>query len=396
MPDLHLHLKKGRDKSVREGHPWLFSGAIAQVEGDTSSPVAAVYAAGGELLGFGFYSPNSQIRVRLLGRRAETVDRAFFADRLAQAEGLRRGLLPPGTTGYRVLNAEGDGVPGWTVDRFGDVLVSQITSAGLEGLREAAYGALRERFPEAAIVQVNQLPTRRQEGLSRQDEVIHAPDGDLPEAVPFTECGFHLTAEPLGGQKTGYYCDQRENRRLVERLAAGETVLDLFAHSGAFGLYALRGGAAAVTHVESSVRVIERGKVHYRANSLPEERVEWVQGDVFADLREREDRYGLVICDPPPLVRHREHVNKGARAYKDLNRLALAKVQPGGLFLTFSCSGAVDTRLFRQILHSAAAEAGVRVALLQPLAAAPDHPVDLQHPQGEYLKGWLCRVQGAL
>ena len=395
MPDLKLHLKKGREKSIREGHPWLFSGAVAKVEGEESAPVAEVYSARGELLGFGFYSSQSQIRVRFLGRGTASVDQGFFARRLAQAEALRWGLLPPETTGYRVLNAEGDGVPGWTVDRYGEVLVSQITSAGLEQLRAEAYAALRERFPGTTIVQANDLPARRLEGLPREDETIHAPDG-APAEAPFTECGFHLTAEPLGGQKTGYYCDQRDNRRRVERLAGGESVLDLFAHSGAFGLYAVRGGALRVTHVESSPRVIERGKRHYRDNGMEAAPVEWVQADVFADLRQRRERHGLVICDPPPLVRHREQVNKGARAYKDLNRLALDRVQPGGLFLTFSCSGAVDARLFRQILHSAAAEAGMRVALLQPLAAAPDHPVDLQHPQGEYLKGWLCRVQGAL
>lgn len=391
---LRLHLKKGREKSVLEGHPWLFSGAVAKVEGEESSPVAEVMSASGDLLAFGFYSAESQIRVRILGRGTAPVDHGFFARRLAQAIALRRGLLPRETTGYRLLNAEGDGIPGWTVDRFGDLLVSQITCAGLEKLRGDAYAALRGSFPEAAILQANSLPARRLEGLPQEDEAIHAPAGELPEMAPFTECGFHLTAETWGGQKTGYYCDQRESRRLVERLALGEAVLDLFAHTGAFGLYAVRGGAVRVTHVESSLRVIERGKEHYRANDLPEATVEWVQGDVFSDLRQRRERYGVVICAPPPLVRHKGQVNKGARAYKDLNRLALARVLPGGLFLTFSCSGSVDGKLFRQILHSAAAEAGVRVALLQPLAAGPDHPVDLQHPQGEYLKGWFCRVQG--
>jgi len=394
--NLTIHLKKGREKSVLEGHPWLFSGAVSRIEGDPSAPLAAVHAATGEFLGFGFYSAKSQIRVRLLGRGKAPIDESFFAHRLAQAAALRRGLLPPETTGYRVVNAEGDGLPGWTVDRFGDLLVSQITSAGLEGLRDAAYAALRQSFPEAIIVQANDVPARKLEGLPQGAEVIHSTGEDALAEAPFTECGFRLSAEPLGGQKTGYYCDQRENRRLVERLASGQTVLDLFAHSGAFGLYATRGGATAVTHIESSQRVIDRGKRHYLDNDLGDAPVEWVPGDVFADLRHRQEQYGIVICDPPPLVRHRDHVNKGSRAYKDLNRLALGRVEPGGLFLTFSCSGAVDTRLFRQILHSAAAEAGVRVALLQPLAAAPDHPVDLQHPQGEYLKGWLCRVQGPL
>jgi 23S rRNA (cytosine1962-C5)-methyltransferase len=170
-------------------------------------------------------------------------------------------------------------------------------------------------------------------------------------------------------------------------------VLDLFAHTGAFALYAVRGGASRVVCVESSARLIEIGRDHVTLNGLPAERLEWVKANVFEDLRQREERYGLVVCDPPPLVRKRPDLDAAARAYKDLNRLALARVEPGGFLLTFSCSGAVDTKLFRQIFFAAAVEAGARVALLQPLAAAPDHPVDITHPQGEYLKGWLAVVR---
>jgi 23S rRNA (cytosine1962-C5)-methyltransferase len=303
-------------------------------------------------------------------------------------------VLPPETTGYRVLNAEGDGLPGWTVDRFGDVLVSQITVAGLEALREEAYAALGEAFPGLSILQINDLPARRTEGLPKgEDEVIA---GQPPAEAHFLESGFQLTAELAGGQKTGFYCDQRENRRRVERLAGGRTVLDLFAHSGAFGLYALRGGATKVTHLESSMRLIERGIEQAARNGIEPGRADWVRTNVFEDLRERTEQYGLVVCDPPPLVRKRQDLNAAARAYKDLNRLAFRRVAPGGFLLTFSCSGAVDTKLFRQILFAAAVEAGVRVALLEPLAAAPDHPVAITHPQGEYLKGWLAMVRGTV
>jgi 23S rRNA (cytosine1962-C5)-methyltransferase len=383
-------LHPGREKSVHDGHPWLFSGSVARAEGSHEAPLARVVDSAGRPLGVGLYSPRSQIRVRLLtwgeGEPA-AIDRRFFAARLAEAQALRQAILPPDTTGYRLLNAEGDGLPGWTVDRYGDVLVSQVTASGLEALRGEAYAALAEALPATAILQSNDLPARRAEGLSRENEVIA---GEVPPEVVFQESGLTFTADLDAGQKTGFYCDQRENRRLIERFSAGRSVLDLFAHSGAAGLYALRGGATHVVHVESSAKLIERGRRHYQANGIPEDRGLWVKANVFEDLRERTDLYDLVICDPPPLVRKRADLDAAARAYKDLNRLALERLAPGGLFLTFSCSGAVDAKLFRQILFAAAVEAKVRLALLAPLAAAPDHPVAVTHPQGEYLKGWLA------
>jgi 23S rRNA (cytosine1962-C5)-methyltransferase len=386
-------LKAGRDKALRDGHPWVFSGAVEREEGTDGAALVEVVAASGTSLGVGLFSPRSQIRVRMLASRPQEIGQAFFAERLAEAAALRRAILPPETTGYRVLNAEGDGVPGWTVDRYGDVLVSQITASGLEALRAPAYAALLEAFPGSSILQVNDLPARRIEELPQEDEVI---EGSVAAEAPFTESGFALTADLHGGQKTGYYCDQRENRRLAERLAAGRSVLDLFAYTGPFGLYALRGGATSIRHVESSERLIERGKSHYAANFGGDDlgRVAWSRHNVFEDLRARKDRFGLVLCDPPPLVKKRNDLDAAARAYKDLNRLALARVEPGGFLLTFTCSGAVDTKLFRQILFAAAVEAGVRANLLTPLAASPDHPVAITHPQGEYLKGWLIEVRG--
>lgn len=392
--EIRVRLAPGRDRAPRGGHPWIFSGAVASAEGPEDAPLARVEAADGSPLGVGWWNPRSQIRVRLLGGSPETpVDRRFFAARLAEAARLRRAVLPAATTGYRVLNAEGDGVPGWTVDRFGEVLVSQVTTAGLEALRDEAYAALAEAFPGAAVTQPNNLPARRAEGLSQAAGPPPLPGGaEAPAEAPFEESGLAFVADVAGGQKTGFYCDQRDNRRLVRRLAGDREVLDLFAHTGAFGVYALAGGARRVVQVESSPRLAERGLAHYAANRLDAGAVEWVEADVFADLRQRRERYGLVVCDPPPLVRRRADRDAGARAYKDLNRLALSRVEPGGLLLTFCCSGAVDAKLFRQILWSAAQEAGVRAALLGPLAAAADHPVAIGHPEGEYLKGWLLTV----
>ncbi|MCH9649902.1 MAG: class I SAM-dependent rRNA methyltransferase [Deltaproteobacteria bacterium] len=396
MGSLTVRLKPGRDKATRGRHPWLFSGAIASSKGDTKAPIAQVLAHDGSVLGSGFHSPGAQLRVRLLASPEESIGRALFEERLRTAMELRRELLPESTSGYRLLNAEGDGLPGWTVDRFGQVLVSQITSSGLEALRSQAYAALQGLLPGLPILQINELGPRRRENLPVENEVVA---GDLPEEAAFLEHGFNFLAELGGGQKTGFYLDQRANRRRVEDLAKDRSVLDLFAHTGAFGLYALRGGARSVVHVESSRRQVDRGRVHYELNREllggDEPSVEWVAKDVFEDLRRRSDSYGMVICDPPPLARRRADRDKAARAYKDLNRLALGRVEPGGLFLTFCCSSAIDTRLFRQILFSSALEAGVDLALLSPLGAAPDHPVSVYHPEGEYLKGWLGVVRGA-
>lgn len=385
-----IRLKPGREKALAQGHPWLFSGAVGSEEGPRDAALARVEDARGRPLGIGFYSARSQIRVRLLAGHEGRVDQGFFARRLEAARVLRRAVVPAGTTGYRLLNAEGDGVPGWTIDRYGDVLVSQITCAGLERLRGEAYAALRELYPDLAIVQSNGVTARKKEGLPKEDEIVHGEPGSEAE---FTESGLRFTADLGAGQKTGFYCDLRESRCRVEKLARGRAVLDLCAHSGAFGLYALRGGATSVVAVESSERLIERGRGLVARNDFDADAVSWVHANVFEDLRQREESYGLVVCDPPPLVTRKSHIDSGARAYKDLNRLALRRVEPGGFFFTFSCSAAVDSRLFRQILFSAAVDAEVDLALLGPLGAGPDHPVAVTHPQGEYLKGWWGRVR---
>ena len=402
---MRVTLSPGRERPIRDGHPWVFSGAIQSEHGDREAAVASVFDAQGARLGSGLYSPGSQIRVRMLGgdplsgspsHAPAGVDAAYFEARLRAADSWRQRLLPAGTTGYRLLNAEGDGLPGWTVDRFGSVLVSQITSAGLEKLRGPAYEALGRLYPGSPILHLGDLAARREEGLPLVAETISGP---LPREADFEESGLRFVAELEGGQKTGFYCDQRDNRRLVEGLARDRRVLDLFSHSGAFSLYALRGRARTVTAVESAGRLNELGRRLVIENHLDPGRTDFVTADVFEDLRRRSERkesYDLVICDPPPLAKRRTHLDKAARAYKDLNRLALGRLAPGGLLLTFSCSGAIDGKLFRQILFAAAVEARVDLALLAPLAAAVDHPVSVFHPQGEYLKGWLGVVRGPL
>jgi 23S rRNA (cytosine1962-C5)-methyltransferase len=340
----------------------------------------------GEWLAQGFYSPGSHIAVRVVSRDRKPLDFRLFQERLAQAVALRGKWIPADTDGYRVVNAEGDGLPGWTVDRYGSVLVSQITVRTAFCLRDDLHRALLELFPAFSLVQRVGGRFGEAEELESSVGVV---SGSVPERVEFRENGLICEADPLAGQKTGWYCDQRENRRLVRQLAPGRRVLDLFAHTGGFSLNALQGGARRVTLVESSRRLLETARRLVERNGFEADRMEVCEKDVFEDLRERGDRYELIVCDPPPFARRRADLERASRAYKDVFRLALRRLEPGGYFLAFSCSGAVDRQRFRAILSAAASEAGVRVQLLRELGAGPDHPVDLAHPEGEYLKGAL-------
>lgn len=389
---VRLRLHRGRERPVEEGHPWIFSGAVASQMGDSQATIARVESADGRPLGTGFHAPGARIRVRMLGSDPGLdVGRALFAERLEKALALRREIVPPDSDGYRLLNAEGDRLPGWTVDRFGDVLVSQITCPGLERLRAEAYEALEAVAPGTAILHLGDLAARRSEGLPTDNETVQ---GEVPAEVEFRENGLRVLAELGSGQKTGWYCDQRENRRRFGRLARGRRVLDLFAHSGGFAMNALAAGATSALLVESSQRLAGTAERLLARNGLDDGRARIETADAFELLRAPGEPVDLIALDPPPLARRRGDAERAARAYKDANRLALARLAPGGFLMTFSCSAAIDSRLFRQILFSAAAEAGVAVQLIEPLAAAPDHPIDLSHLEGEYLKGWLVRSAG--
>jgi 23S rRNA (cytosine1962-C5)-methyltransferase len=388
-----LTLARGREAAAKRRHPWLFSGSLAR-----GAPVPGgaveVRDADGRYVGRGFASPSSPIAARVWTFEDRPLDAAFVAGRLDAAVALRAAVLPPDTDGYRVVNAEGDFLPGLVVDRFGGVLSVQATTEGTERARDLWLPALAERFRGVTIVQRNDLPSRKGEGLPLEDAVLAG--GPVPARAAFRERGLNFVAELAGGQKTGFFLDQRENRHVVRGLAAGRRVLNLFSYSGAFGVAALAGGASRVVHVDVSQPALDLARENHRANGQrvdePGAPAGTVCADVFEDLRARAaagETWDLVVTDPPAFAKRRSDVDRACRGYKDVNRLALKLLAPGGVLLACSCSGAMSADLFQKVLFSAALDAGCEARLLEKRGAGPDHPVSIDCPEGEYLKAFL-------
>ena len=388
-----LFLKPDRDAATRRRHPWLFSGAVARESGDGADGLVEARMRDGRFLARGFASPRSPIVARWWTFADEPVDEAFVARRLDDALALRRAVLPEQTDGYRVANAEGDFLPGLVVDRYDGVLAVQATTAGTERARPLWLPALLSRLSGATIVQKNDLPSRAAEGLTTADELLAGEA--LPSHATFRERGLSFVADIAGGQKTGFFLDQRENRDLVRRFAANRRVLNLFAYSGAFGVAALAGGAVSVTHVDDSAAALDLARENHRLNG--QEAASYVVADVFDDVRARAaagEAWDLIVIDPPAFAKRKGDVPRACRGYKDVNRLALKLLAPAGLLLACSCSGPVGGDLFQKVLFGAALDAGVPVRVLEKRGAGPDHPVSIDCPEGEYLKAFLLARGG--
>ncbi|HTY41901.1 MAG TPA: class I SAM-dependent rRNA methyltransferase [Thermoanaerobaculia bacterium] len=400
---IQLRLKPGRDESVRRRHPWLFSGAIARTDGDGSDGIAEVVDGSGRVLAHGAYSPDSQIVARLWTFGGRVPDGALFRERFAAARRLREEALAPATTGFRGVNSEGDGCPGVLLDVYGEVAVLELLTAGTEVWAAELERAAREVFAPGELL-VRHSGSSRDRG--RKDAPLTLPSppeggrGNFRSAesrhVPFLENGLRFVADVGAGQKTGFFLDQRENRSRLRSLAHGRRVLNLFSYSGAFSVAALAGGAARAVDVDASAPALELAREHRRANALDAAEEDFVEADVFDDVRRRAaagESWDVVVCDPPAFAKKRSDVDRAARGYKDVNRVAMALVAPGGWLLTCSCSGLVDADLFQKIVFSASLDAGVPFALVARQGAGPDHPVSLDCPEGEYLKGfWLRRA----
>ncbi|MEO8349627.1 MAG: class I SAM-dependent rRNA methyltransferase [Acidobacteriota bacterium] len=390
---IRLVLKPGRQASVLRRHPWVFSGAISSQSGDDGPDgLAEVADAAGTVLARGAFSPRSQIVARLWSFDGRPIDGALFRERFAAARRLRLEVLPPETTGYRAVNSEGDHCPGVHLDVFGDVAVMDLTTEGTVRWREELEAAARDAFPAADFV-VRETGAERDRGRVRRA----AEPSDESGLVPFLENGLRFYADVSGGQKTGFFLDQRDNRARVRAAARGRRVLDLFSYTGAFSVAALAGGAARAMGVESSPAALALAREHRLANGFPADDADFVRADVFEDLRRRValgETWDLVVCDPPAFAKKRGDLTGAARGYQDVNRLAMSLVAPGGWLLTCSCSGLVTMDLFQKIVFSASIEAGARFELVARAGAGPDHPVSMDCPEGEYLKGlWLRRPE---
>ena len=391
-----LTLKPGRDKSVRRRHPWLFAGAVARVEGSPAAgETVEVRAADGALLGVAAYSPQSQIRARMwtwFDHAPRAIDAAFFCERIAQAARLRADIRTRGVAdSVRLVHGESDGLPGVIADLYGDTVVLQLNSAGAERWREALAGALAALPGVARIYERSDADVRTLEGLPPRSGWLRGEP--LSHALVIHEHGLQFNVEFESGHKTGYYLDQRDNHLILKNISKGRAVLDCFCYSGGFALNALAGGARAVTAIDSSGPALAAARDNAQLNNLPD--AEWIEADVFQQLRKFRDqgrRFDIIVLDPPKLAPTAAHAEKAARAYKDANLLAFKLLNPGGVLMTFSCSGGVSADLFQKIVAGAALDAGVDARIEAWLHATADHPVALNFPEGEYLKGLLCRV----
>jgi 23S rRNA (cytosine1962-C5)-methyltransferase len=384
-------LRPGREHPVRAGHPWIFSRAIAEgLEGAEPGEPVEVRSAAGTFVAVGYANPRTTIAVRVIGLEDEAVDARLVGRRLDEALALRRATLPPELTAYRVLNAEGDRLPGVVVDRYGDFLVCQLLTAGAARLAGALVAALGERLAPRGIFERSEGGVRAEEGLPGARGVLAGEEP--PPRLAIEEDGCRFLVDVLHGQKTGFFPDQRESRERVRALAKGRRVLNAFAYSGAFAIAAARGGAREVVSVDTSRPALALAEAAWAENGLDPAAGRFVVADVFEYLRGAGERWDLVVLDPPPFVRRRRDLEPGLRGYKDVNLQALRRLEPGGWLLTSSCSQHLPRAAFREVVAAAAADAGRPAVIVAEAGHPPDHPVALAHPEGEYLKILLLRA----
>ena len=384
-----IRLREGKERSLLRHHPWVFQGSIERGKADPGETVR-VESAEGKFLCWGAFSPSSMIRVRAWTfDEAERVDHAFFKRRIARALALRA-RLPIESDGVRLVHGEADGLPGLIVDRYGEVLSSQFLSAGMERWRDALADILLAATGCTQLYERSDSGVRALEGLEPRAGWLR---GDGPTDLVIREHGWRLNLDVAQGHKTGFYLDQRDNRAQFAQWVRHfglQRVLNCYCYTGGFSVAALAGGAQQVVSVDSSAPALDKARANVALNGFDAARHEALDADVNAFLRQQLQAgatFDAIVLDPPKFAPTASHAERAARAYKDINRLALKLLAPGGLLLTFSCSGGVGAELFHKIVAGAAADAGVDGAILQRLEGAPDHPTTLVFPEGEYLKG---------
>ncbi len=392
-----IYLVKGREKSVKRKHPWIFSRGIAKVEGEPElGQTVDVFAHNGQWLAKAAFSPNSQIRARIWSFDKETIDKAFFVKRLQQAQMLREDIIErDGLTGYRLIAGESDGMPGITIDRYQDFFVCQLLSAGGEYHRQNIVDALVEVFPNCNIFERSDVAVRKKEGLEQVTGVLHGEEP--PKSVVIEENGVKISVDIVGGHKTGFYLDQRDSRFQAMKYVKNKEVLNCFSYTGGFGLYALKGEAKRVINADVSQPALDTAKFNAELNEfdISKKRAVFLNADVFKLLREYRDQgtqFDVVIMDPPKFADNKNQLPSACRGYKDINMLAMQILKPGGTLLTYSCSGLMDQNLFQKVIADAAVDANRQVKFVERFEQAADHPTDTAYPEGFYLKGFACKV----
>jgi 23S rRNA (cytosine1962-C5)-methyltransferase len=385
-----VYLKRGRDRPVRNGHPWIFSGAIEVIDvNPDAAGIADVFDSEKRWIARGLFSPGSQIRVRVLTWQKEEIDRAFFSRRLSQALSVREKLREI-TNAYRVVNGEGDFLPGLIVDRYGEFLVCQFFTAGMDFLKPLVLDSLSRLLTVKGVFEKSEGRVRDEEGIKPSVGVLGGEPP--PETITIEENGFKFAVDVKRGQKTGFFLDQRDNRSFLSTVVREKKILDCFSYSGAFSVYALAGGAKEIVSLDSSRPALELAERNLALNGFEVGGSELLKGDAFTYLKECDIAFDVIVLDPPSLARKRGDIAAATGGYKFLNLHALQHVRPGGFLLTFSCSQHLSIELFQKVVFGAAIDAGRKVAVLKRLGQPVDHPVSLHHPEGEYLKGLVLRV----
>ena len=390
-----LRLKPGKERSLARRHPWVYAGAVARVEGTPrSGETVRVLAADGRFLAWAAFSPASVTRARAWSfSETDRIDAGWIEARLAEAIA-RRATLVHGTDALRLVFGEADRLPGLVVDRYRDQLVVQFLAAGVEAWRDTIVDALPRLTGCGDVYERSDASARGREGLDAREGRLAGATPGAP--VEIDEAGVRYAVDVIGGHKTGFYIDQRENRALVAAHARGRSVLNCFCYTGGFTLAALKAGAASAVSIDSSGPALEGARLNQRLNGIGESDCEWLEANVFDTLNRLggEGRsFDLIVLDPPKFAPSAHHVDRAARAYKEINLKALRLLAPGGLLFTFSCSSAIGVDLFQKIVAGAVFDAGVEAQMIRRLQAGADHPMLMTHPEGEYLKGlMLLRV----
>ncbi|MGL4753108.1 MAG: class I SAM-dependent methyltransferase [Aeromonadaceae bacterium] len=392
-----VFLQKDRERSLLRRHPWIFSKAIERVKGKAPSGAPVdIFTQDGRWLARAAWSPESQIRARVWTfNRDEQIDTDFFLRRLQAAYAGRQELIQRlGLSAYRLVAAESDGLPGITIDRYNDHLVCQLLSAGAEYHKPQLIAALQQLFPECSLYERSDVAVRKKEGLAEQSGVLYG--AEPPSEVVIEENnGIKILVDIQGGHKTGFYLDQRDNRAIAGRYAAGRRVLNCFCYTGGFGVYALKGAAREVINVDVSEPALALARRNAEINGLDLSRARFEKQDVFKllrEYRERGEKFDMIVLDPPKFAESKAQLDGACRGYKDINLLACQLLNPGGILLTFSCSGLMTADLFQKIVADAALDAGREAQILERMGQAADHPIATPYPEGFYLKGLVVRV----